>query len=119
MASELTINIPSITYVKAPFSEQLTPGILLITVTGKQVSHGSIGLSTSDTTLNKGNIGTLGYVYFKNLDAVNNVTIGSDGTLFNLTLKPGEFGVIRWNAAAIHAKSAAGTPLLEYWMVED
>jgi hypothetical protein len=119
MANELTINLPSITYIKDPFSENLTPGILQVSVTGKQIAHGSIGLSTSDTTLTKGNVGTIGYIYFKNKDNTNNVTIGSDGTLFNLMLKPGEVAVVRWNAAAVHAKASVGTPVLEYWMIED
>jgi hypothetical protein len=119
MANELTINLPTMTYVKAPFNEMLTPGIQATSVTGKQVAHGSIGLTTGDTTLNKGNIGTYGYVYFKNQDATNNIQIGSDGTLFPLLLKPTEFAVVRWNAAAIHAKASVGTPILEYWAVED
>jgi hypothetical protein len=119
MANELTINLPTMTYVKAPFNEAIAPGILAVSINGKQISHGSIGLTTGDTTLIKGNITTYGYVYFKNQDATNNIQIGSDGTLFPLMLKPGEFGVVRWNAAAIHAKATVGTPILEYWAVED
>ena len=119
MANELTIQLPSFTYVKAPFNESMTPGILAVSINGKQVVHGSIGLTTVDATLNKGNVGTYGYVYFKNQDATNNIQIGSDGTLFPLMLKPGEFSICRWNAAAIHAKAAVGTPILEYWAVED
>jgi hypothetical protein len=119
MANELTINLPTITYIKSPFSESLAPGVLQVTVNGKQVVHGSIGLSTADLTLNKGNIGTYGYIYFRNQDNTNNVQIGSDGTLFGQMLKPGEAAVVRWNAAAVHAKSVAGAPILEYWAVED
>jgi hypothetical protein len=119
MANELTINLPTITYIKAPFSEMLAPGILNVNVTGKQVTHGSIATSTSDLTLNKGNVGTIGYCVFHNQDATNNITIGSDGTLFNLMLKPTEWSVVRWNATAIHVKASTSTPLLEYWIVED
>lgn len=119
MANELTINLPSFTYIKSPFSENIVPGILQVTVTGKQVVHGHIGLTTGDTTLNKGNIGTYGFVYFKNWDSTNILQIGSDGTLYPISFGPNEFGIMRWNAAAIHAKATAGTPLLEYWAVEN
>jgi hypothetical protein len=118
MANELIINLPSFTYIKSPFNENLAPGILQVTVTGKQISHGHIGLTTGDTTLNKGNIATYGFVYFKNWDTTNNVQIGSDGTLYPIILLPTEYSIMRWNAAAIHAKAFAGTPLLEYWAVE-
>jgi hypothetical protein len=119
MAAELTINLPSFTYIKAPFSENILPGILQVTVNGKQVVHGAIGLTTGDSVLSKCNVSTIGYVYMKNLDITNNIQISDDGTIYALMLKPGEFALFRWNAAAIHAKATAGTPILEYWMVED
>jgi hypothetical protein len=119
MANELTINIPTITYVKPPFNEMLAPGIVQVSINGKQIIHGSIATSITDSTLNKGNVATIGYCVFHNQDTTNNVTIGSDGTLFNLMLKPAEWSVVRWNAAAIHVKAAASTPILEYWVVED
>ncbi len=119
MAGELVINLPTITYNKTPFAEALAPGILTVTVTGKQVSHGAPTLSTSPANLNKGNVGTIGFVFIKNLDATNTVQYGSDGVLFNLSLKPTEWAIHRWNAAQVSAKASAGTPIIEYWMVED
>ena len=118
MANELTINLPSFTYVKSPFNENMTPGVLQVTVIGKKIIHGHITLTTADTLLNKGNIGTYGFVYMKNWDSTNIVNIGGDGTTYPLALNPGEFWIGRWNVAALHAKSVAGSPLLEYWAVE-
>lgn len=76
-------------------------------------------VATSDVTLSIGSIGTVGYVYLHNLDATNFITFGSDGTNYPLKLKPGEFALMRWNAAAVHAKSDTAACLLEYVVVED
>jgi hypothetical protein len=120
MANELTINLPAITYIKDPFNENLTPGIMQVTVTGKQITHGSVPIPTAaNVVLNKGNIGTIGYVYFKNKDTTLAIQIGGDGTTYPLTLKAGEVALVRWNTASLNAKSASGSPVLEYWAVED
>lgn len=48
------------------------------------------------------------------------ILFGSDGVNYPLRLKGGEFALIRWNAAAIHAKaSAAGPAELHYTIIED
>lgn len=119
MANELNINLSTVTYVKDPFNENLAPGALAVSVTGKQLVHGSVDLTTTDATLNKGNVGTIGYVFFRNKVGLTDILIGSDGTLYPLKLKTGEFALVRWNAAAMHAKMASGTGTLEYWAVED
>jgi hypothetical protein len=118
MANEITINLSSITYVKDVYSDTITPGTLQISVTGKHAIHDDVVLSTIDLSLAKGNIGTIGFFYVKNKDNTNNVLIGTDGTNFPFILIPGSamFGYI--NGAALHAKSAAGAPLLEYYLVE-
>jgi hypothetical protein len=119
MANELTINLPTMTYVKDVYNDSILPGVISMTVNGRHAIHDNMTLSTSDSTLSKGNVGTIGFFYFRNRDITNNIQIGSDGTLFPLTLKPGEVALGRWNAAAIHAKAAVGTPSLEYWVIED
>lgn len=50
---------------------------------------------------------------------VNLLQIGSDGTLYPISLKPLEEAVVRWNAAAIHAKSSLASTLWEYLLIED
>src|SRR6266545_5690267 len=121
MANELTVSIPSIAYLKGTIAINISPSPspLTVSATGIHSIHDTVALSTSDASLSKGTITTIGWVYVKNLDVTNNILIGSDGTLFPLMLKPGEYGVFRWNAAAFHAKSAAGTPQIEYCLIED
>jgi hypothetical protein len=118
MANELTINLSSITYVKDVYNDVISPGTLQISVTGKHAIHDDVALSTTDLSLAKGNISTIGFFYLKNKDVTNNILVGTDGTNFPFILLPGiaMFGYV--NGAALHAKSAAGSPLLEYYMVE-
>src|SRR5882724_1470315 len=89
-------------------------GVLTVPVTGGHHIYDEVTLSTSDAALSKGNVGTIGRFFAKNLDSTNNILIGSDGTLFPIILKPGEWIIGRWNAAAFHAKGSAATPKLLY-----
>jgi hypothetical protein len=121
MANELNINLSSIGYLKGTVAVNISPvpSPLTVNCTGLHSVHDTVSLTTGDITLSKGNIGTIGYCYFKNLDVTNTVQISDDGTVYALAFKPGENGYFRWNAAAVHAKAVAGTPQLEYAMFED
>lgn len=76
-------------------------------------------IGITDETLNLGDISTIGFVFMRNLDATNYITVGSDGTLYPIKLKPGEFFLGRWNAAAIHAKANTAPCNLEYLILPD
>ena len=69
-------------------------------------------LSTTDTTVSKGNIGTIGRFYFKNLDITNTIQISDDGSVYPLALKPGEDAKGRWNAAASMQSECRNTEIL-------
>jgi hypothetical protein len=121
IANQVIENLPSISVTLDDITFQLTPGILTVTGSGGHHMLDEVTLSTSDTNLSKGNVGTIGRFFAKNLSATvgENILIGSDGTLYPIMLKPGEWISGRWNAAAFHAKAAAGTPKLKYMLVED
>jgi hypothetical protein len=119
IANQVIENLPSISVTLDDITFQLTPGILTVTGSGGHHMLDEVVLSTSDSNLSKGNVGTIGRFFAKNLDVTNNILIGSDGTLYPIMLKPGEWISGRWNAAAFHAKSAAGAPKLKYLLVED
>ena len=122
MASELRITLPTISYLKNGITINITPPInpMLADVTGENSMNDVVTLSTSNTALSKGNISSIGYVFFKNLDATNNILIGSDGTTYPMMLKPGEYAFFRWNLAGalLQAKASAGTPVLQYCLIE-
>lgn len=120
MANELNINLSSFTFLKNGIAINITPlpNPLSVTVTGLHSIHDQMAIPSVGLTLNKGNISTIGYAYFRNLDAAISINIG-DGTTNPIFLHAGEFALIRWNAANVNAQSASGTPLLEYMLIED
>jgi len=115
----IAINLPAVTVTGSVYNENVLPGILNVICIGVHMQHDQTTLSTSAANLAKGNVGTIGYAYFKNLDNTNNIQIGSDGTTFQLLLKPGEFALVRWNQTNVSAKASAGAPALEYMLVEN
>jgi hypothetical protein len=120
MAQELRVNLPTVSFTKGTISINITPSPspLVIDVAGENNMHDQVTLTTTFVSLNKGNITSIGWVYLKNLDLINNAQFGADGVLFPLLLKPGEFAAFRWNQAAVTAKSSAGTVNIEYMFIE-
>lgn len=115
--NELNLSL-TIAYGKTPNSLILTP-TLAITVAGLHYIHDQVALSTGDLILNKGLVGTIGFVFVKNNDLVNNCLVGTDGVTYPTTLLPGIWTYFTsWATANVHAKSSAGTPNLEYAIVE-
>jgi hypothetical protein len=86
---------------------------------------GSVGLQniqnigTTDETLTLGDVATNGFLLIHNLDATNYITFGSDGSSYPIKLKATEFGLIRFNGAAIHAKANTAACDLEYILLPD
>lgn len=120
MAAELRITLPTISYLKGAITINVVPPVnpLLVDVAGENSMNDVVTLSTSNLSLSKGNITTIGYVFLKNLDATNLVLIGSDGTTYPYQLKAGEYAFFRWNLTAVQVKAGAGTPILQYSFIE-
>jgi hypothetical protein len=90
-----------------------------LAVTGFNAIKAVKQFSTTDYTFDKGNVATIGRVFIRNLDSTNAVIIGSDGTNYPIKIKPLSYGEFEWNAANVHGKSLAGTPYVEYTLIED
>jgi hypothetical protein len=117
MANEITINIPSITYVKDVYNDSLAIGIVNLSVTGKHAIHDSVTCTAANVALAKGNIGTIGFFYFRNKDATNAISITFGSTEYMLLAANGvSLGTA--GVATISIKATVGTPLLEYYLVE-
>jgi hypothetical protein len=88
----------------------------VVDMTGDKMLSNVQAVGTALEAINKGDIGTLGYVLFKNLDATNYVDICSAndiGTSF-AKLLPLDFTIIKASAAATYYAKAntAGINLL-------
>jgi hypothetical protein len=89
----------------------------VISVASNQIIHEVANIPTTDTALNLGAVGTIGYVLFQNIDGSNFISIGSDGTNYPIKLLAGESALMRWNAAAIHCKADTAACNLQYRIV--
>lgn len=111
MANELNLRV-TFTSTKAGSVGRNIQGLFNVASTPFVQSVQNI--PTTDATLDLNAIGTIGYVFLHNLDPTNYISIGSDGSSYPIVLLPGDFGIVRWNAAAIHAKSHTAACDLEY-----
>ncbi len=89
-----------------------------ITMTGAEHSQGTQVAGATEEALDiSSDIGTIGIVVIKNLDATDNILIGLTGS-FPFKLLPGEFTIFRANGA-IFIKASANTPSIQYWVFEE
>jgi len=89
----------------------------LITMTGGDFTTGTQVLSVSEEALGAGSdLGTVGYVLIKNLDAAITIDVGLTGS-FPMQLLAQEFCLFRANGA-IFVVAASGTPSIQFWAFE-
>lgn len=115
MADELSL-VVSVAFNKGGVSTQRSDSIS-VDVTGDAFTHQVQAMPTSNTALLEGAaIGTPGYIFIKNLDSANFVTVGLTGS-YAIKIPAGEFALFR-AAAAIFVLADTGTVNVEYWMIE-
>ena len=99
-------------------------------LTGQKVTQnaagwvsGTVATSTSEGNFSISGMTKPGWAYFKNLSitATENILIGTSTGQYDLQLNPDEGCAVRLNDATttIYHKSDAGTPDLEYLILED
>lgn len=121
MANEITLTA-AITFSRAAaptYSEALSFGGIQIDQAGTDYSGGSQEIGTSQETLGKGSITTIGYVIIKNLDATNLVQLGSVSGELGITLKAGEVALFRVSAAQVYAQANSAACNVQYLLIEN
>lgn len=118
-AGELTISLSGFHFTKGSQNIYVRPGLQTINVTGTHSASDVGTATTTDATVSKGAIGTIGWVYIENDDLSNNLLIGGDGTTYPFMLKPNEKVAFRFNATNMHVKSSVATVAYYYAMIED
>lgn len=116
MASELSLTF-SLSFSKSSSSITAVESDS-IDVAGTKYVKINQSIPTSDTSLTLGSVGTIGYVWLKNTDSTNYVEFGSDGSVWPIKLKAGEICLVRWNAAAVHAKANTSACIIEYIIID-
>lgn len=125
MANEITVSS------KMAYSYPLggKKGNLLAEITGSQPAdmngtphyqQGVQDVGSSEETVSKGDIGTIGWVLFENVGESGTISIGGATTAYIADLEPGDsLGPLRWATNAVYVKGDAAGCRLEYLLLED
>ena len=127
MADELTLEV-RLRYTPSDANQtglKLDPFVKVVSMTGTDFLMGtqSIGFAATEVLLDNTDIGTVGIVFLRNLDATNFVQVSSDDTPANypIMLKPGEFTLFRLGQANSVIRALADTAAVDvqYIVFED
>lgn len=86
---------------------------------GNAYQAGVQTVGTSEETIVKGDVGTIGFVWLRNTDATNYVEFGSTTGVYDTKLKAGEASIMRWNGTNVLAKANTSSVEVEYLIVEN
>ncbi len=120
MANELTLT-GSLSFAKGRVAAVGMSKVgVQFTVSGSKYTRQTISAGTSAfVALDKGGIGTVGYLYIQNLDVTNYVEIAeATGGTGTIKLKAGEFALFRCATSTPSVKANTAACILEYLMVE-
>lgn len=77
-------------------------------------------IAASEETVGKGDIGTLGWVMFKNVGDSGVIQVGGATGAYSIKLKPGEAsGAIKWSTNAIYAVADIANSQLEMLLLSE
>ena len=117
MANEITITAK----IKCTNGELIVPESGVVRLSIDQATQGYfadvIGTTTTFADL-PASVTAPGMTYFKNLDATNDIYLGTADSQFSVKLKPGEVALFRCHELLGH-KASAGTPSLQLICLED
>lgn len=119
MADEITYSA-KLAFSKGGAAIKREPAAVTVNMTGDHAIYNVQEIGVAAENLVKGEVGTPGFVWVKNLDSANFVEIGYDDTGFKPTIKLlfGEWNVFRSAQATLQAKADTAPVDLEYFMVE-
>src|SRR6266542_3229329 len=104
MANEITMT-GSLSYLKNRARAALS-GSATVDQAGDHYVQQVQDVGTAEEQLEKGDIATIGWCAFRNMDATNYVELGATAGVYSMMLDPGEFiGPMRWSGSAIYAKA--------------
>jgi hypothetical protein len=117
MANEIAIS-QSIRYSKNQTSASQSTSFS-VSQAGDKYQAGVQSVGTVEEQLDKGDIGTIGYLSFKNIDATNYVQIGVTTGVYSIKCLPGAGGMIPWNSStAPFVKANTAAVEVDYLMIE-
>lgn len=96
MANELTVSV-SASLVNGNHRASFAPGAIQVTQAAQGMHGPVVSVGTSEEDLAVGDVGTLGWLFLRNLDPTNFVTYGPKDTTMKAfgRLEPGEIACLR------------------------
>lgn len=91
-----------------------------LTVSGTKFTNQRIATSTTAAALPVGGVTTAGWLYAKNVDATDSISISliSDGSTPFTTLAAGESLILPLATTTLYTKASANTPTLAFILVD-
>lgn len=120
-SAEITVGA-SLGFAKSALANQMTQLSKTFDMTGTPYERRSMSVPTAATALPLGDVTTPGWCFIINLDPTNYVEVLiSTGLTALIKLKPGEFAVFRFAAAAVAPAVKANTAavLIDYLLLQD
>jgi hypothetical protein len=116
MANEVQISA-TLRYSSSPASASLATSYF-DDQTGDKYQAGVQAVGTSEESLDKGDVGTIGYVAVRNMDETNYVQFGVTTGVYTVKLLPGKGCVMPWNGANTYIKANTAPCNVEYLITE-
>jgi hypothetical protein len=87
---------------------------------GKEYMQDTQEIGSSEEQLLKGDVGTIGWVAVRNLDATFYVELGAGTGAYSLKVPPGGYAMAPWDGTTVYAKANSGsdTAQIEYLLIE-
>ena len=118
MAKEISSTV-NLSFSKGGAAGRLVAGPTLIDMTGTKFIQGVVSIGTTDESLDLSDVSpTPGLTVLQNLDTVNYVEVGVDGTNYVIKINAGESCLFRVDGAAIHLKANTGACLVQFLVVQ-
>lgn len=116
MANEITVSA-SLRYSKNKASAQLSTSYTA-TQAGDKYQGGVQIIGTTEESLQKNDVGTIGFIAVRNLDATNYVQFGHTTGVYDVKVLPGMGAVIPWSGTGVFALANTASVEVEYLIVE-
>jgi len=91
----------------------------VVDVTGTRFASKVIEIGTTDESVAKDDLTTVGFVLIKNLDDTNFISAGDDGTNYPIKILAEEFSLFRLNGNTLHLIADTAACEVEVHMIEE
>lgn len=116
MANEISLS-STLSYAKNKAAAKLATSFLA-TQAGDKYMAGVQIIGTAEESFTKGDVGTIGYLACRNLDATNFIQLGATTGVYSIKLLAGEGCVVPWKASTTYVKADTASCEVEFLLVE-